>query len=67
MTARLTRRQQEVVRLLADGLTYAQTGRELGISAETVRVHVAKIAERFGARTPPLRWVLANASRLLAA
>jgi DNA-binding CsgD family transcriptional regulator len=64
----LTDRQKQVVALVRDGLTYAEIGRRLGISAETVRVHVFDVAQKGGARSGfALRWVIANADRLLAA
>jgi DNA-binding NarL/FixJ family response regulator len=47
----LTRREREVLSLLADGLSHQQIGKELSISAETVRTHVRKACERLDART----------------
>jgi DNA-binding NarL/FixJ family response regulator len=47
----LTRREREVLTLLADGLSHQEIGKELSISAETVRTHVRKACERLGART----------------
>jgi DNA-binding NarL/FixJ family response regulator len=47
----LTRREAEVLALLADGLSHQQIGQELSISAETVRTHVRKACERLDART----------------
>jgi DNA-binding NarL/FixJ family response regulator len=47
----LTKREREVLRLLAEGCTNEQIGRELSISAETVRAHVAKASRKLGART----------------
>lgn len=37
---RLTRRETEVLRLLADGRTYSQVAGELGMSFHTVNTHV---------------------------
>ena len=37
---RLTRREAEVLRMLAGGRTYAQTAAQLGMSANTVGSHV---------------------------
>lgn len=37
---RLTRRETEVLRLLADGRTYSQVADELGMSFHTVNTHV---------------------------
>lgn len=39
----LTARQQEIIRGLADGLTYEQIGEQLFVSTETVRTHVKKM------------------------
>lgn len=63
----LTDRQKQVVRLVRDGLTYQQIGAELGISAETVRVHVQDVAAKYGILSRPLRWLIVNADRVLAA
>ncbi len=54
MTARLpqlTRREREVLRLLADGLANEEIGTRLGISAETVRTHVRKAMAKLDADT----------------
>jgi DNA-binding NarL/FixJ family response regulator len=47
----LTRREREVLRLLADGKTNDQIGAELSISPQTVRTHVQKAMEKLGAQT----------------
>jgi DNA-binding NarL/FixJ family response regulator len=47
----LTRREREVLRLLADGRKYEDIGKELFISAETVRTHVQKAMARLDANT----------------
>jgi DNA-binding NarL/FixJ family response regulator len=47
----LTRREREVLRHLADGLTNDQIGAELSISPQTVRTHVQKAMEKLGATT----------------
>lgn len=47
----LTRREREVLRLLADGLANEAIGTELGISAETVRTHVRKAMDKLDADT----------------
>ena len=46
--ARLTERQREIVSLFADGLTTKQISRRLGISANTVKSHVAVIFRTLG-------------------
>jgi DNA-binding NarL/FixJ family response regulator len=47
----LTGREATVLSLLAEGLTYDEIGRRLGISPETVRTHLQKACERLGAAT----------------
>ncbi|MDX6596826.1 MAG: hypothetical protein QOE87_713 [Gaiellales bacterium] len=49
----LTRREHEVLLLLADGLSYEDMGRRLAISPETVRTHMRKAIAKLGARTRP--------------
>jgi DNA-binding CsgD family transcriptional regulator len=48
--AELTPRQQEVIRLLARGLTNKEIAGELGISAEGVKAHVSRLLLRAGVR-----------------
>jgi DNA-binding NarL/FixJ family response regulator len=48
---RLTPRERDTLRLLADGLSNEEIGRELFISAETVRTHLRKAMEKLGAET----------------
>ncbi|MEY2517826.1 MAG: hypothetical protein QOJ89_5190 [bacterium] len=50
---KLTRREHEVLALLADGLSYDDMSRRLTISPETVRTHIRKAIEKLGARTRP--------------
>jgi len=45
---RLTRRQNDLLRLLADGHTNTQIARRLGITEGTVRTHLENIYERLG-------------------
>lgn len=47
----LTRREREVLRLLADGLANDAIGAELGISVETVRTHIRKAMDKLDADT----------------
>jgi DNA-binding NarL/FixJ family response regulator len=49
--SRLTQREREVLRLLADGLTNEDIGKELAISPETVRTHVRKAMGKLDADT----------------
>ncbi|HEY3802651.1 MAG TPA: response regulator transcription factor [Kofleriaceae bacterium] len=50
-TPRLTERELEVLRLLADGLQHEAIGERLGIGSETVRTHLRKACGRLGAAT----------------
>lgn len=47
---RLSPREREVLRLVADGRTAADVGRVLGISAHTVRRHVSNLTLKLGVR-----------------
>jgi DNA-binding CsgD family transcriptional regulator len=49
--ARLTRREREVLQLLARGLNAPQIGAELFVSPATVRTHVQNAMTRLGAST----------------
>lgn len=51
VSTRLTARETEVLRLLARGLTYAQTAAQLGMSAHTVASHVKKLYRKLGAHS----------------
>lgn len=42
----LTQRQTEVLRLVADGLTYKEVGERLSLSERTVRFHMSEIINR---------------------
>ncbi|MGR3365573.1 MAG: LuxR C-terminal-related transcriptional regulator [Maritimibacter harenae] len=44
----LTKREREVVNLLAEGMTSKEVARELEISPRTVEVHRAKLQRKFG-------------------
>jgi two-component system, NarL family, nitrate/nitrite response regulator NarL len=48
---RLTQREREVLRLLADGLRNEEIGKRLFISPETVRTHVRKAMDKLDADT----------------
>ena len=50
-SAVLTHRKQEVLGLVADGLTSAEIARALKISPATVRTHVEHAREKLGAKT----------------
>jgi DNA-binding NarL/FixJ family response regulator len=47
----LTQREREILRLLADGRTNEEIGRQLSISAETVRTHVRNAMAKLDAGT----------------
>lgn len=47
----LTARQVEVVRLMADGMEKKAIARRLGITTNTVKLHVAEIYRRLGVET----------------
>ena len=61
----LTRREHEVMRLVAVGLTYKEVGRQLSISARTVETHTAAVLRKLQlpTRRALTRW--ASARRLL--
>ena len=48
--AQLTRREREVLQLIANGQSNKEAGRELGISPRTIEVHRARVMEKLGAR-----------------
>ena len=50
-TLKLTEREQEVLTLLADGLSNAAIGQRLVVSVHTVRNHVANLANKLGAHS----------------
>ena len=47
----LSKREREVLGLLAEGASYAQVAQRLGISAHTVTSHVKNIYRKLGVRT----------------
>lgn len=47
----LTKREREVLRLLADGNSYDEVAKALFISPETVRTHVGNAVQKLGVRT----------------
>ena len=47
---KLTRRQREILQLLADGGSTSMAARELGLSEETVKTHTKNMLARLGAK-----------------
>jgi DNA-binding NarL/FixJ family response regulator len=47
---KLTRRQREILQLLADGGSTSAAARQLGLSEETVKTHTKNVLGRLGAR-----------------
>ena len=47
----LTRRQEEVLRLIAEGLTNAEIGERLGISLDGAKWHVSEVLTRLDVDT----------------
>lgn len=47
--ARLTRREDEILRVLASGLTLKATASRLGVSLQTVKNHTSAAYEKLGA------------------
>jgi DNA-binding CsgD family transcriptional regulator len=45
-TVRLSPRQQETIRLLAEGLTAKEIGRQMGISYRTVEAHLSQVRKQ---------------------
>ena len=52
---RLTRRQRQILQLLADGGSTTIAAEELQVSEETVRTHTKNILARLEARNRPTR------------
>lgn len=51
MEAKLTRREAQLLRLLAEGQTYAGASEQLGVSPHTVASHVKNIYRKLGVRS----------------
>ena len=47
----LTARQQQVLRLIAEGMTSVQVGEALGLSPRTVDRHIENIMKKLGVRS----------------
>lgn len=61
----LSPRERDVLRLIATGLTTAGIGAALGISAETVKHHCARLRQKLGAPNRASAVALADAAGLL--
>ena len=53
MSQVLTRRQRQILELLADGASDPEIARTLGIAERTLRWHLANAHERLGTRSRP--------------
>ena len=54
----LTGRERDVLRLLAEGCTYGEMAKRLGISAHTVTTHIKNCYRKLG-----VRWAAAAVAR----
>lgn len=50
---KLTPRQKEIASLVAQGMSTKEIGSAIGLSPETVNVHIKQAAERIGGDTMP--------------
>lgn len=64
---RITEREREILRLLADGLSNKAIGTRLGIAERTVKFHVGEILGRLGASNRAQAVAIAQQRGLLAA
>jgi|WetSurMetagenome_2_1015567.scaffolds.fasta_scaffold577361_1 DNA-binding NarL/FixJ family response regulator len=61
----LSRRQQQVLTLAAQGFDGVEIGKQLGLSSSTVRQHLCKIHERLQARNTTHAVVIALQHQLI--
>ncbi|MBW4438658.1 MAG: response regulator transcription factor [Pleurocapsa minor GSE-CHR-MK-17-07R] len=64
-TFRLTERELEVLRLMAQGLTNDQIALQLNVSRSTIKFHLANVLQKMGVATRSEAIVLATRSKLL--
>lgn len=62
---RLTQREQEVLRLMADGLSLTEMARDLVISTSTVKFHISNVLQKMDVTTRAEAIVLAAKSNLI--
>jgi len=65
MSERLTRRQVQILEMLAGGASDAEVTRALGIAERTLRWHLANVYERLGSRSRVQMVAVALRRRLL--
>lgn len=65
MNSPLTPREIEVLRLIASGHTYEQTGKRLNVSANTVGTHVKKAYRKLGVHSAGAAVMLAMREGIL--
>lgn len=63
--ARLTRREQEILQVLADGASTAQAATRLNVSVSTFRSHIKSILAKLGAHSRTEALALALRHRLI--
>ena len=65
MNGSLTRRQIQILEMLAEGASDAEVARALGIAERTLRWHLANVHERLGSRSRVQMMAVALRRRLL--
>lgn len=60
-----TKRELEVLQLIADGLSWNAAAAHLSISTDTVRTHMRHVKEKLGATTTPHACTIACRARLI--
>ena len=64
----LSRREQEVARLIADGQTFKQVGEQLGLAISTVSTHLYRVYDKLsiGSRSELVQWMREQSQAVLA-
>jgi DNA-binding CsgD family transcriptional regulator len=65
MNGSLTRRQIQILEMLAEGASDAEVARALGVAERTLRWHLANVHERLGTRSRVQMMAVALRRRLL--